>query len=119
MPDLTPLIPVVAAILGYLYRTFVKARLTPERIDHAIRYARVAVSAAEEVGRTLDLDSAGKYDYAADKLTTFAKRVGLKLTPTEANALIHAVLDSQRQSVMDEVAALLSQVPAPAEAVNE
>lgn len=119
MPDLTPLVPVVVAILGYLYRTFIKTRLNPARIDHAIRYARVAVAAAEELGRTLDLDSAGKYEYAADKLTAFSKRVGLKLTPTEANALIHAVLDSQRQSVMDEVAALLSQVPAPAEAVNE
>lgn len=118
MPDLTPLIPVVAAILGYLYRTFIKTRLNPARIDHAIRYARVAVAAAEELGRTLDLDSAGKYEYAADKLTAFSKRVGLKLTPTEANALIHAVLDSQRQTVMDEVAALLSQAPT-LEAVNE
>lgn len=106
------LVPIVVGGLLASLRAFVKARLTPDTIDTVLRLARVAVSAAEEVGRVAELPSDGKYEYAEKRLRTLSKRVGLRLKEDEANALIHAVLEEARKANLLELLDHLDTTPA-------
>ena len=86
------LVTAVLAGAGTLVRNYLKARLAPGRLDSILNLARTVTAAAEKMGNTLNLNSGAKYNYAETALLDLSKRVGVKLTPTEANAFIHAVL---------------------------
>lgn len=94
---LTALVPVVVAYLGYLLRRFTQAKLAPQQLEELHRMAQTAVTAADKVADSWGITNIEKYKYAEQALTTFAKRLGVKLKPEEANAVIHSVLSEVRQ----------------------
>lgn len=87
----TVIVAVLTAI-GAGVRQWLKAVLTPRRIQAFVNQARLAISAAEEVGNVLELSSPEKYQWAEDALRDLTKRSGLRLTDAELNAYIHALL---------------------------
>lgn len=114
------IIAIVTAVLGGIF-TFVhqwlKTRLTPERLSTVNQLARVAVEAAEEIGRATDgVTSGEKFRVAENFLIESAKRVGVKLTPSEANGFIHAMLNGQRGEVERQVNAILDDILSNSEA---
>lgn len=120
MEDLIPEIitAVVVPLLGAVVmavRSFIRTKLTPQRLSTVSQLARVAVDAAEEVGRAIDgVGPAEKFSYAEGVLKQSAKRVGVKLTNQEANAFIHSILNGKREEldtlVEDALTDILSQL---------
>lgn len=102
------LITAIVGAIGVGVRQWLKATLTPTRLDSLASMVQAVISGAEEVGRVLDLDSAAKYEYAENALRNLAKQVGLRLSDAELNVLIHAFLYNQRKA--DELASESAQV---------
>lgn len=103
---ITALAPLVALAVVAL-RSWIQARVTPERLAAVSQLARVAVDAAEEIGRATDVKPGDKFEYAETFLKQAAQRVGIKLTNEEANAFIHAVLTGRNEAVQSQVDAIL------------
>jgi hypothetical protein len=106
--------PIVAAALP-IARKYVQARITPDKLGHVTDIARMAVRAAETVAT--DLSALDPVEYAgaltwAEAKARFAENViadgaahlGLKLSPDEIDAFLHAALREMRQ---------LADAPAP------
>lgn len=91
-PILLSILTVVVGALGAGLRAWLKTLLTPARMETLINMARTVVAAADEIGNALTLPPSEKYAYAEDALRDLAKRTGVRLTDSEVNALIHAVL---------------------------
>jgi hypothetical protein len=98
---LVSIVPLVIAFFGNEARKWLKARLAPAQFDLVLNLARTCITAAEEVGRATGSDGPDKYEYAENALITAAKRGGMHLEPSEANAFIHAALTELR-AVLDD-----------------
>lgn len=101
--------PLVATVI-VVVRSWLKARLTPERLAAVNQLARVAVEAAEEIGRATDASPGDKFTYAENFLKAAAKRVGIRLSNEEANGFIHAVLNGRHETIEDAIDAALAQM---------
>lgn len=111
MEELIALVAPLVATLIVVVRRWLQARITPERLAAVSQLARVAVDAADEVGRAADGVSPGeKFNYAESFLKEASQRVGVKLSNQEANAFIHAVLTGQRNAIENAVNAALNQI---------
>lgn len=107
------IIALLTAIIGGAFKfthDYAKTRLTPERLATVGQLARVAVEAAEEIGRATDASPGDKFTYAENFLTTAAKRVGVKLSNEEANGFIHSVLNGNRSEVERQVNEIISDI---------
>lgn len=105
------LLTTVVGAVGYAVRQWLKTVLTPRRLNALISMARAAIAGAEEVGNVLELGPAEKLAYAENALRDLSKRLGLRLTESEVNALIHAILYEEHQVE----AALINYAPEDAE----
>lgn len=89
----------VVGVISAFVRAWLRTYLTPNRLAALGNLARAVVSAAEEVGRVHDMTGEGKLNYASDRMVDLARRFGIPLTHSEADALIHAVLFEQREAI--------------------
>ena len=69
----------------------IQAKVGPDKLQTAINLARYVVQAAEKLIPGSG-NGADKYEFAQDALIELASKVNLDLSPTEASAIIHAVL---------------------------
>lgn len=92
MNELLAFLLATITLAGAGLRSYIRTVLTPRRIASIVDWSRNAVLAAEKLGDTLDLDGPAKYSYAESAVEAFAKRLGVKLSPQETNAIVHAVL---------------------------
>lgn len=107
---LAAIVPLIASVVVAV-RAWLKTTLTPQRLQAVSQLARVAVDAADEVGRAIDtVNGPEKYEYAEKVLMQSAKRVGIKLTSEEANAFIHSVLNGKHSDIEDAVSAVLDEI---------
>lgn len=111
---LAAIVPLMASAVVAV-RAWLKTTLTPQRLQAVSQLARVAVDAADEVGRAIDtVNGPEKYEYAERVLMQSAKRVGIKLTNEEANAFIHSVLNGKHDEIATAVEAVLDEILEPA-----
>lgn len=110
MEELIALFAPLVATLIVMARRFLQARFTPDRLAAVSQLARVAVDAADEIGRAADVTPGDKFTYAEGFLKQAAARVGVKLTNEEANAFIHSVLTGKRNAIEDAVNDALDQI---------
>lgn len=96
-PVITSIVVGVLAAIGRAVHVWLKAYLTPSRLDTLVNLARTVVAGAEEAGRFLDLSSEDKHSYADAALRDFAKRLGVRLTDAEVTTLIQAVLYAEHE----------------------
>jgi hypothetical protein len=94
---LAVLLTAVVAGLGKLLNGWIATRTASDRTSETLVLSRVAVAAAEEVGKKLDLSSADKLRYAKDALGKAGRRLGMRLTDEELDAFIHAVVGEAHQ----------------------
>lgn len=85
--------PFIIALVAAGVRSWLQARIAPDKLASAFDMARTAVRAAEELGGP----GAEKFQVASDALMALARRVGFKLKPEEATSLIHAALFELRK----------------------
>lgn len=96
-PIITSIVVGVLAAIGRAVHVWLKAYLTPQRLDTLINLARTVVAGAEEAGNFLNLSSEDKHRYADAALRDFAKRLGVRLTDAEVTTLIQAVLYAEHE----------------------
>lgn len=108
-----------------LVRKYIQHRITPDQLERVSDIANGAVRAAEEIAQHFKLPSgagATADDYASAAWTAFAtwgqakeayaseviahgaKRLGVKLTPAEVSAFLHAALRKMEQMAAQEAA---------------
>lgn len=83
----------LAVALVPVVRTWLLAKLSPQRIHSITVLASTAVSAAERLAEDgKDITGAEKLNFASEFLVDGAKKVGIKLTTTQVLGFIHAAL---------------------------
>lgn len=71
---------------------FLKAKLGPQKLGAIAQLAGEAVLASEKIGQAEGVSSADQYKAAEAFLIAAAKRVGVRLSTTEANGFIQSAL---------------------------
>lgn len=98
---LSTLLVTIAGAAVVFIRQYIKARFSPQQLAAVGNMASLVVEASEVLGKDQTVNSADKYHIAEQALLDLAKRVGLKLSGAEVNALIHAALGVQRANESD------------------
>lgn len=81
-------------ILAVWVRAYIKAKFTPAQLATASAAAATAVQAAEVMGKAVpEVTGSTKLEWARESLAEFTRRLGLKFSTEELDALIHAALD--------------------------
>jgi hypothetical protein len=85
--------PVIIALVAAGVRSWLNAKVAPDKLGAVFDMARTVVRAAEEIGGP----GPEKLTIAQDALVALARRVGFKLKPEEAVSFIHAALFEYRK----------------------
>jgi hypothetical protein len=122
------IVALITAVIGGIsmaVRQWLQTKVKPQQFGAVMAFASDAVSAAEQAGVHLGWDGPAKYEYAQTALESLAKRVGVKLKPEEANAIIHSALkgfkditaygqqaidDSYNKGANDGISTLLNEI---------
>lgn len=90
---LTALVLSLIPIISLYLRAYVRAKFTPAQLATASAAAATAVQAAQVMGKAVEASGSTKLEWARQSLAELTKRLGLKLSEAELDALIHAALD--------------------------
>ncbi len=87
----------IVAVAGYVV-AFMHKHFTANQIVQGVAIAKEAVAFAEQVGKTMGLNGAAKYDKALTYAEGLATKVGVKLNSKQWQGLIEsAVLDLKKE----------------------
>jgi len=92
----TPLVVAALTYLGVLARSWVKAHVAPRQYQALSALANEVVRSIDQLGTTAPLDNSAKLEMATDALVESAKRLGIKLEPSEVTTFIHAAVSNVR-----------------------
>lgn len=90
-------------LLGYL-TAYAKSHFSGKQLSNAIAVATLAVTFAEQVAKSLDLSSIGKFNAALEQAKSLAAKYGLNYTDEQWKGLIEAAL-KEAQKDWQELAA--------------
>lgn len=77
--------------------SYVKAHFTDKQIDMGSKIASIVVNAVEQLAASKQIDLNQKKEEAVAMLSEYAKKVGLKLSPEQINALIEEAVKTMKE----------------------
>ena len=95
---LIALLTAVVAVVSVFTRQWLTTKVGPERLATMARIAKEVVVAADERAVGLGLGGEDKYTYAALAFKDLAKRLGIKVTDAEVDALVHSALAEHKEA---------------------